>query len=241
MGLEAIMPNKHTPFPADDPPSDGDQEQAVAPTRAPASSGGRKRGAQSGNSNAFQHGFYARSLPPIEWNPSPSPAIDSQKSYAADTLEYEIQALRVLISRLAAVQDEPDPEMKDPDAPFNTLLSASHRLDTLLRLQNALQAYVSDLENVHYLRDFLVELNKESTPLSELLTVNNIEKIRLQLGGPETIPFKQFLSADDLQKYASIFCDPEPDQEDIPFYDDFDPLAFKALERKINESRRTDK
>ena len=205
------MPKKRAAFPTENPPSDGEQKQAANSVKPPSSSESRKRGGQSGNANAFSHGFYARNLPPIEWD---FPAIDSQKSYAADTLEHEIQAIRILIRRLAAIQDEPDPEMKDPDAPFNTLLSASHRLDTLLRLQNALQTYVSDLENAHYFRDFSDELNKDSTPLSELITVNNLEKIRMKLGDSKTISFKQFLSADDLQKYASIFRDPEPDLED---------------------------
>jgi hypothetical protein len=225
------MPKKRTASPADSPPSYGKQEQATGSSQ-PTASSRRKRGAQSGNANAFQHGFYARSLPPIQWDPPPSPAIDSQKSYAADTLEREIQALRILIRRLAAVQYEPDPEMKDPDAPFNTLLSASHRLATLLHLENGLKAYVSDLENAHYIRDFIDESNKESTPLSELLTVNNLDKIRLQLGGPKTLSFKQFLSADDLQKYASIFRDPEPDEEDISFRDDFNSTELQDYRKE---------
>ena len=124
--------------------------------------------------------------------------------------------------------------MKDPDAPFNTILSASYRLDTLLSLQNALQAYVSDLENVHYLRDYIDELNKESTPLSELLTVNNLEKLRMHLGGPKTLSFKQFLSADDLQKYSSVFRDPQPDEADISFRDDFNSTKLQDS-RKENE------
>ena len=215
------MPDKRLASPATVPGSSGEQQPAACPTQTPASSRGRKRGAQSGNTNAFQHGFYARALPPIEWDPPPSPAITLQKTYAADTLEYEIQALRVLIRRLAALQDEPDPEMKDPDAPFKTLLSASHRLDTLLHLQNTLQAYVSDLESVHYFRDLVDDCNKESTPLSYLLTVNNLEKIRMKLGGPKTLSFKQFLLAEDLQKYASIFHDPQPYEEDLPIRNDF--------------------
>lgn len=228
------MSNKRTAFPADSSTSSVEQKHAAGLTEDPISSGGRKRGAQPGNANAFQHGFYACSLPPIEWDPPPSPDITLQKTYAADTLEHEIQTLRVLIRRLAAVQDEPDPIMKDPDAPFNTILSASHRLDTLLRLQNTLQAFVSNLEDVHYFRDSFDELNKESTPLSDLLTVNNLEKIRMKLGGPKTLSFKQFLSADDLQKYASLFRDPEPDEGDISVRDDFN---FPELQdaRKENE------
>jgi len=228
------MPKKRAAIPADIPPSSGKQEQATGSSQATASSGRRKRGAQSGNTNAFQHGFYARSLPPIQWDPPPAPSTQSQKSYAADTLEHEIEAIRILIRRLAVIQDEPDPEMKDPDAPFNTILSASHRLDTLLSLQNALQTYVTDLENVHYFRDFVDELNKESTPLSELLTVNNLEKIRMQIGGPKTLSFKQFLSADDLQKYGSVFRDPQPDEADISFRDDFNSTKLQDS-RKENE------
>jgi len=174
----------------------------------------KKRGAQPGNTNAFQHGFYDSSLPPIQWDQPPSPNINRLEIYAADTLEPEIQALRVLIRRLASFQDEPDPEMKDPDAPFKTLLSASHRLDTLLHIQNTLQAYVSELESAHYIRDIIEDQQGESTSPSDLLTVNNLEKIRLQLGSPITFSFKQFLSVEDLQKYASLFEDPPPDFEE---------------------------
>jgi hypothetical protein len=173
----------------------------------------KKRGAQPGNTNAFQHGFYASSLPSIQWDQPPSPDIKRLKIYAADTLEPEIQALRVLIGRLAAIQDEPDPEMKDPDAPFKTILSASHRLDTLLHIQNTLHSYVSELEDAHYFLDMIEDQKKKSTSPSDLLTVNNLEKIRLQLGSSKTISFKQFLSAEDLQKYASLFEDPPPEED----------------------------
>ena len=174
----------------------------------------KKRGAQPGNTNAFQHGFYRSSLPPIQWDQPPSPDINRFKIYAADTLEPEIQALRVLIGRHATFQDEPDPEMKDPDAPFKTLLSASHRLDTLLHIQNTLQSCVSELENAHYFLDEIEDQKEKSTPISDLLTVNNLDKIRLQLCGPITFSFKQSLSVEDLQKYASLFEDPPPGYEE---------------------------
>jgi hypothetical protein len=173
----------------------------------------RSRGAQPGNHNACQHNFYTRVLPPIQWDLPPSPDIKAHKSYAADTLQHEIDALRVLIARLAALQDQPDPEMKDPDAPFKTLLSASHRLDALLRIQNALKAHVSRLEDAHYLWDIAQDWNEKSAPFSDLLTINNLEKIRLNLGGPKISTIKQSLSAEDLQKYASLFSDPPPEEE----------------------------
>jgi hypothetical protein len=173
----------------------------------------RSRGAQPGNHNACQHNFYTRVLPPIEWDLPPSPDIKAHKSYAADTLQHETDALRVLINRLAARQDEPDPEMKDPDAPFKTLLSASRRLDALLRIQNALQSHVSKLENAHYLRDIAQDWNQKSTPFSDLLTINNLEKIHVKLCGPGISTIKQSLSTEDLQKYASLFSDPPPEED----------------------------
>ena len=191
----------------------------------------RYRGGQSGNRNAFQHGFYAHSLPPIEWDPPPSPNIHRLKTYAADTLEHEIDALRVLIGRLAALQDVPDPEMKDPDALFKTLLSASHRLATLLRIENAIQAYISELESAHSIRDSIDHFREASTPLSDLLTVHSLERIRAQLGNSKTFALAQSLSAEDLKKYALIFADPPPEQ-DLPFEKSLDgsgaPRSLKA-------------
>jgi hypothetical protein len=180
----------------------------------------RSRGGQSGNRNAFQHGFYAHSLPPIEWDPPPSPNINRLKTYAADTLAHEIDALRVLIGRLADLQDQPDPEMKDPDAPFKTLLSASQRLATLLRIENTIQANVSELEDAHSIRDSIDHFRKESTPLSDLLTVHNLERIRAQLGSSKTFALAQSLSVEDLKKYATIFADPPPEQY-LPFEKSF--------------------
>jgi hypothetical protein len=189
------------------------KKRGAYPVRSRGACPTRSRGAQPGNHNACQHNFYTSVLPPIEWDLPPVPDIKAFKSYAADTLQYEIDALRVLIRRLAALQDEPDPEMKDPDAPFKTLLSASHRLDALLRIQNTLKAHVSELEDAHYLRDIVQDWNEKSAEFSDLLTINNLEKIRLSLGGPGTITVKQSLSAEDLQKYASLFSDPPPEED----------------------------
>jgi hypothetical protein len=191
------------------------------PTR-PASRRERKRGAQPGNANAVQHGFYSRALPPTEW--------ELHSSSAIDTLEWEIKALRVLINRLAAVQDQPDPEMKDPDAPFTTILSASHRLDTLLRIQNTLHSYELTQEAARWQREILQDINKKSTPLTELLTVNNLDKIRLKLGGPQTYSLKEILKDETMQEYASLFEDPEP-EEDLWGMD----ASITASKRKANE------
>ena len=169
------------------------------PTR-PASRRERKRGAQPGNANAVQHGFYSRALPPTEW--------ELHSSSAIDTLEWEIKALRVLINRL----------------------SASHRLDTLLRIQNTLHSYELTQEAARWQREILQDINKKSTPLTELLTVNNLDKIRLKLGGPQTYSLKEILKDETMQEYASLFEDPEP-EEDLWGMD----ASITASKRKANE------
>ncbi len=104
-----------------------------------------------------------------------------------------------------------EPALQAPTL-FKTLLSASHRLATLLGIENTIQAYVSELESAHSLRDSIDHFREASTPLSDLLTVKNLERIRAQLGNSKTFALAQSFSTEDLKKYASIFADPPPEQ-----------------------------
>ncbi len=89
-----------------------------------------KRGGQPGNQNAFKQGFYSRQIPNIEWDLSGT---------RYESLEGEITAIQVLISRLAEAMEKPDPQLKDPHAPYKMLLLATRRLNVIRTIQAELQ------------------------------------------------------------------------------------------------------
>jgi hypothetical protein len=148
--------------------------------------------------------------------PAPSPPTEWQaRSPTVDTLEYEIQALRVLVNRLAAFQDQPDPDLNDPDTPFKAILSASHRLNTLLRIQNDLHMLALQADALKFHTDLLKYQSQGDSPFTDLLSVLELDKLRLRVGQPGTVSVKELLKLDGNQKYASLFEEYDPETDDL--------------------------
>jgi uncharacterized protein YjcR len=88
----------------------------------------RKRGAPSGNWNAFKHGFYSKRFRPLE--------IQDLDTALGDGLEDEIALLRVIIRRVFEYADDDDKQTLDQwSRTLNTLGAASTRLAALIRTQ----------------------------------------------------------------------------------------------------------
>lgn len=164
---------------------------------APHPSGARKkkRGGQPGNRNALRHGFYARSLPPaVAWD-YPSQRVQF------DSLQSEIDALQVLIARISALLDTPDPDLKNPHAPLNAVLNASREIDSLQKKHHQLQNYTLKME--YEAEQMRVYKKTRETHPTELLTTKNLEALLLKLY-PNALPFKDYLSPEDLEKYNAL-------------------------------------
>jgi hypothetical protein len=128
----------------------------------------KRRGAQPGNKNAYKQGFYSTQIPEMEWDLE----LTDQES-----LKSEIDAVRVLMLRLSQAMQEPDPNLKDPDAPLRILLLASRRLDILLTIQNELSDPLPRLAQYH--RD---RINDPNTA-SDLYTAENLLQAGIRMFG----------------------------------------------------------
>lgn len=169
----------------------GRRKGGAAPKPDPA----RRRGGQPGNRNAYIHGFYARHLPrDVSWSPPPQSG--------CDTLEPEIHALQVLMGRLSSRLDTPDSESSDPDAPFKVILSASDCLDVLQKHHDCLQDRT--LENQRWLDDMLAYQEIRRTPPTDLLTVENLEKLRMSLFRDSALPLEKYLTPEWLESYQAL-------------------------------------
>ena len=156
----------------------------------------KKRGAQTGNSNALKHGSYSHSIPPdIEWELS---------NPAADSLENEIKVIRILIFCLSVVEKEPDLELKDPDAAYKMVLLASRRLDIVrtihFELQDPLPLIARDAR----------DLNSHSKQTSDLYTIQNLDKAAHLMLGEKYMPMAEYLPPRASGKIPVHPCPPEP-------------------------------
>lgn len=150
----------------------------------------RNPGAQPGNKNALDHGSYSRAISPdIEWellNPN------------TDSLESEINATRDLMSRLAAAEEKPDPDLKDPDAPYKMILLATHRLDKVraidAELQDPLPVIARDMR----------DLRSHSQQTSDLYTIQNLDQAANLMLGEKYLPLAEYLPPDLLEKYEYV-------------------------------------
>jgi len=133
-----------------------------------------KPGAQPRNTNALKHGFYSSRSSTIEW--------DDLSGRSTDSLAGEIDALRVLLHRLACHPDpDPDPLDTDPYNPFNVIITASARLSSLIRTQYRLAAPDNDAWVLlhHAVKEYWLKFNQRV--YQELLTPENLESLRLKL------------------------------------------------------------
>jgi hypothetical protein len=89
----------------------------------------RKRGGQTGNTNALKHGFYARHFKPLE-------SADLETAML-DGLQNEVAMLRVMIRRVVnlASSGEAASDFETAIVALNTLGAASTRLAGLLRME----------------------------------------------------------------------------------------------------------
>lgn len=150
----------------------------------------KKRGAQARNKNAYKQGFYSLNIPAdIEW--------ELLNSYT-DSLKPEIDPIRILMFRLATAKEKPDPDLKDPDAPYNMLLLATHRLDIIHTINAELQDPLPVIAKMN--RDF----HSHSQHASDLYTIQNLEKAASLMLGKGYIPLEKYSPPELLEKYEYI-------------------------------------
>jgi hypothetical protein len=115
------------------PPTD--QDTGPARKRRPTGKHGpaRQRGAQSGNRNAYKHGFYTRAFQPSDQLEISAPG--------KDRLQDEINLLRVLIANTAQIiQPDQSPSFQETISALYTVSLALARLDSLHHTNNRLQS-----------------------------------------------------------------------------------------------------
>jgi hypothetical protein len=160
----------------------------------------KKRGAQAGNKNAYKQGFYSRNiLPDMEWELS---------NTTTDSLVNEINALRVLMSRLVAAQEKPDPDLKDPDAPYKMLLLAARRLNIVLTIHVGLQDPLPVIARAT--RDLCSHFQQTS----DLYTIQNLERAASLMLGEKYLPMEKYLPPELLERYEYILAQQQLLNED---------------------------
>jgi len=100
----------------------------------------RKRGAQSGNTNALKHGFYSHRFNNLE--------LSDLGTALSDGLSDEIALLRVIIRRVFEYADADAQDLTTWSAALNTLGAASTRLAGLLRTQQIIAGDSGDVLSV---------------------------------------------------------------------------------------------
>lgn len=150
----------------------------------------KKRGGQSGNTNAYKQGYFSRQIPAdIQWEPADS---------FTDSVAGEINATRALMSRLASALQIPDPDLKDPHAPDKMLILATRRLAVMENIQSELQ------DPLPLSAQVAREITSHFQHSSDLYTVQNLEKASQRMFAGEFPPLKAWAPPDLLEKYEYI-------------------------------------
>ena len=160
----------------------------------------KKRGAKPGNQNAYKQGYYSRNIPAdIPWELS---------NTNADGLKSESNAIRVLMSRLAAANQNPDSDLKDPDAPYKMFLLASRRLDIVLTIDAELSDPLPLIAGIS--RDLL----SYSQHSSDLYTIQNLERASSLMLGEKYLSLEKYAPSELIEKYNYILAQQQPVEED---------------------------
>ncbi len=112
----------------------------------------RKRGGQTGNTNALKHGYYSPRFHELE--------LDDLELLSEEGIANEIILLRVLIRRMFDRIDTHPLSDRDLIGAFKAVTKATVSMATLLRTQNLLDTSQSD-EIAKALNQALIEVTRE--------------------------------------------------------------------------------